>query len=78
MELQANNESESIPIPAQIDNSDSIVVFDIETTGLSRNSDIVQIAATDGEKTFNCFIAPRQPIFAAASAITGLNFLRRK
>ena len=74
MELQEDNDSEFIPVPAQIDNSDNIVVFDIETTGLSRNSDIVQIAATDGVKTFNCFIAPRQPICAAASAITGLTF----
>ena len=77
MELEENNDSEYIPTPAQIDSNDRIVIFDIETTGLSRNSDILQIAATDGEKTFNCYIAPRQPICAAASAVTGLTFSER-
>ncbi|CAG2190067.1 unnamed protein product [Mytilus edulis] len=49
-----------------------LVVFDLETTGLSRYSDITQIAACNVDRIFSRYIFPNQPISAEASRITGL------
>ena len=42
--------------------------------GLSRQSDITQLAAFDGKEAFNNYIMPRKVITATASSITGLFF----
>ena len=49
LELVQENEDETIPSRISLDGSDDFVMFDIETTGLGRNSDITQIAAVIGE-----------------------------
>ncbi|VDI11824.1 Hypothetical predicted protein [Mytilus galloprovincialis] len=66
-------------IPDMPDDSDQVVttdaplvVFDLETTGLSRFSDITQIAACNVDRIFSRYIFPNQPISAEASRITGL------
>lgn len=51
-----------------------MVVFDLETTGLSRNSDIIQLAAFDGKEELNIYISPSQEITKKASEITGLKY----
>ncbi|XP_062575762.1 protein PML-like [Saccostrea cucullata] len=53
----------------------SYMVFDLETTGLARTSDIVQIAAVCGEREFNMYLTPQSPISLDASAATGLTFV---
>ena len=50
------------------------MVFDLETTGLSRNSDVTQISAYDGESMLNLYVSPRQPIFPKASDVTVITF----
>ncbi|TSK13418.1 Protein PML [Bagarius yarrelli] len=53
------------------------VFFDLETTGLNtRSSDIVQLSAISGVKTFNVYILPRCPIDSGASRVTGLTTRR--
>ncbi|XP_076109235.1 uncharacterized protein LOC143078171 [Mytilus galloprovincialis] len=56
----------------------SLVVFDLETTGLSRYSDITQIAACNVDRIFSRYIFPNQPISAEASRITGLTVVGNK
>lgn len=50
----------------------SIVVFDLETSGLGSTAEICQIAAKHKEKEFNAYIVPSRGITPSASAITGL------
>ncbi|VDI01300.1 Hypothetical predicted protein, partial [Mytilus galloprovincialis] len=56
------NEQEVIKAP--------VVVFDLETTGLSRKSDITQIAAFSKSVNFSTYIFPSQPISKEASEVT--------
>ncbi|XP_066600064.1 uncharacterized protein [Prorops nasuta] len=49
-----------------------IVYFDLETTGLSTSDQIVQIAAYDGNTTFNIYSLPTVPIKPKATEKTGL------
>ncbi|XP_071138451.1 uncharacterized protein [Mytilus edulis] len=65
---------QEIPSPSTINDSDNFVFFDLETTGLSRNSDITQIAAACGSNTFQRYVIPRTEISQEASAITGITF----
>ncbi|XP_052101228.1 uncharacterized protein LOC127735165 [Mytilus californianus] len=66
---------QEIPSPLTINESDNFVFFDLETTGLSRNSDITQIAAACGSNTFQRYVIPRTEITQEASTITGITFL---
>ena len=54
--------------------SAEICVFDLETTSLSRDCDIVQISAVtlDGMSKFNQYILPSQNIAYSASKVTGI------
>ncbi|XP_070549688.1 DNA polymerase III PolC-type-like [Ptychodera flava] len=56
-------------IPIQHDNV-SFVVFDLETTGLDSQADIVQIAVVCGDKKFNCYIFPSKPMSFGAEMAT--------
>ncbi|VDI81350.1 maternal protein exuperantia [Mytilus galloprovincialis] len=72
-----NDVEEEIPEPLNIRiegdmKSSPLVVFDLETTGLSRTSDIVQIAAYSEEKKFDTYVMPNKPISPEAAAITGI------
>ncbi|CAC5363745.1 unnamed protein product [Mytilus coruscus] len=51
-----------------------IIVFDLETTGLSRQSDIVKIAAVTENETFSAYVIPSKKITPQASDITKLAF----
>lgn len=46
----------------------------METTGLTRNSDKIQLAAFDGKEELIIYISPSQEITKKASEITGLKY----
>ena len=50
------------------------IIFDLETTSLSKESEIVQIAAREcgKERSFSAFLMPEGAISAGASRVTGL------
>ena len=50
----------------------SDVMFDLETGGLARTSDILQISAVCGNKEFNYYVTPTQPITKGSSKVTKL------
>ncbi|CAC5385442.1 unnamed protein product [Mytilus coruscus] len=52
-----------------------LVVCDLETTGLSRSSDIIQIAAFSKDNSFNCYVFPMQKISRKASKITKIKVI---
>ncbi|XP_021350881.1 uncharacterized protein LOC110448777 [Mizuhopecten yessoensis] len=74
IEVQGQIDTETIPSKIKLTGEESAVVFDLETTGLSRNSDITQLAAYDGSDIFNQYIMPCQKVSATASSITGLTY----
>ncbi len=63
-------DTEEIPPPVTIDGTEPIVFFDLETTGLGRDADIVQIAAVSASRTFSTYILPSQRMTIEASRIT--------
>ncbi|XP_076102353.1 uncharacterized protein LOC143071724 isoform X2 [Mytilus galloprovincialis] len=70
-------DQEEIPEVMEIDKFDKeaitvapLLVFDLETTGLSRSSDIIQLAACSKDSTFDTYILPSQPISKEATNIT--------
>ncbi|XP_066590805.1 uncharacterized protein [Prorops nasuta] len=54
-------------------NSCKIVVYDLETSGLSMSDEILQISASTDKSTFNTYIIPSKTISKSASSITGLH-----
>ncbi|VDI14646.1 Hypothetical predicted protein [Mytilus galloprovincialis] len=66
-----------IPGPSE-DNCEHIekvvVFYDLETTGLSRQSSITQISAVCEEQEFNRYATPTQEISEDACRVTGLKF----
>jgi uncharacterized protein YprB with RNaseH-like and TPR domain len=77
-ELESINDEDmcSIPSPPQLSGEENFVYFDLETTGLGRKSDIVQVSAVSGGMKFNRFAIPRQEISLSASQVTGIRFSR--
>ncbi|XP_073328511.1 DNA polymerase III subunit epsilon-like [Pagrus major] len=52
--------------------SDTIVFFDLETTGLDTDvCDLIQLSAICGNRVFNAYTLPRRPITRSASEVTG-------
>lgn len=49
-----------------------LVFFDLETSGLKKTADILQIAAKCGDRSFTVYINPTQSIDESASEVTGL------
>ena len=49
-----------------------IVYFDLETTGLDTNAEIVQLAAKCGKYEFNAYVNPSKEISRSASKVTEL------
>ncbi|XP_071150246.1 DNA polymerase III PolC-type-like [Mytilus edulis] len=72
--LMRNSRIETIPTKYSLEGIDNYVVFDLETTGLSRTSDITQISAYDGMNMLNHYVSPRQSISSKASDVTGITF----
>ncbi|XP_066596946.1 uncharacterized protein [Prorops nasuta] len=52
-----------------------IVYFDLETSSLRIDCDILQISAISGERTFNVYILPQQEIDLEATKINGLHVM---
>ncbi|CAC5392669.1 unnamed protein product [Mytilus coruscus] len=76
-EVEVNDnacDSQQIPSPLTLSNTDYYIVFDLETTSLSRNSDITQLAAVSGPNLFQRYIMPRCDISNEASKITVKNY----
>ncbi|CAC5422396.1 unnamed protein product [Mytilus coruscus] len=78
-----NDVEEEIPEPLNIRIEGDIrlsplIVFDLETTSLSRTSDIVQIAACSEVKKFNTYVFPNKPMSPEESAITGITMKETK
>ncbi|XP_063400480.1 uncharacterized protein LOC134685041 isoform X2 [Mytilus trossulus] len=48
------------------------IFFDIEATGLARNSHITQISATSDKGSINTYVLPKKPITPKAQEITGI------
>lgn len=48
-----------------------LVFFDLETTGLDKNREIVQLAAVSGDHSLNLYIVPRCPMQRGASKVNG-------
>lgn len=67
---------EEIPKFLEFNNCCDLVVFDLETTGLGRKSDITQIAACADEESFQNYAIPRCNITSEASRLTGITFCR--
>ncbi|XP_069140835.1 uncharacterized protein [Argopecten irradians] len=75
LEMMSNTEEhQEIPVPAKLStcSEESFIIFDIETTGLARTSDITQLAAVCGDKEYQSYVMPRSPISTEASKVTGL------
>ena len=69
------SEADELDIPInliKLDGSESFIYFDLETTSLSRNSDITHIAAVHGSAINQSYVFPRHEISANASKITGI------
>ncbi|KAJ8252322.1 hypothetical protein COCON_G00216340 [Conger conger] len=68
-------------IPAQVSDSHptgcSLVFFDLETTGLGRGCDIIQLSAVSGGHSCNLYMLPRCRIQSGAAAVTGFSVRRR-
>ncbi|VDH96443.1 Hypothetical predicted protein [Mytilus galloprovincialis] len=63
-----------IPQQIIISGTESKVFFDLETTGLGRNSDITQIAAQNGDNVFQRYIIPMVDLQIETNRVTGITY----
>ncbi|KAJ8393137.1 hypothetical protein AAFF_G00068200 [Aldrovandia affinis] len=56
----------------------SLVFFDLETTGLGRACDIIQLSAVSGGHSLNLYTVPRCRVQRGASAVTGFRVWRHR
>ncbi|XP_063436637.1 uncharacterized protein LOC134718075, partial [Mytilus trossulus] len=68
----SDTEAITIPSPLKLDGTESFTFSDLETTGLSRVSDITQIAAVHDTKLYQSYVLPRCDISFEASKVTGI------
>ena len=59
-----------IPAAAVVDGNEETVFFDLESTGLGRDADIVQIAAVSGDRKFSAYVIPQKRMSIEASRVT--------
>ncbi|XP_076082457.1 uncharacterized protein LOC143053542 isoform X2 [Mytilus galloprovincialis] len=52
-----------------------ILIFELETTGLQRTSDIIQITAYSKNNKFSSYIMPNRAISNGASAVTNISVI---
>jgi len=71
-EIEDTGTLEQLPAAVHITGKEPIIVFDLETTGLSRQAAIVQLSAICGEKTFDSYIFPDTNISESATRVSGL------
>ncbi|VDI45265.1 Hypothetical predicted protein [Mytilus galloprovincialis] len=70
---------EYLPLEPKTLNDSCMTYFDVETTGLCRDSHIIQLSAVNSQNTkFNRYIKPARPILPQASEVTGLKFQNGK
>ncbi|CAB1453543.1 unnamed protein product [Pleuronectes platessa] len=58
--------------------SQSVVFFDLETTGLGQTCDIVQLAAVSGGHSLNLYVLPRCRMERGAARVTGFRVRRQR
>jgi len=78
---RSNNEKSSLN--EVIENTDlkedyKMVVFDLETSGRKKNSDILQLTAIVQENVFSVYVTPTQDVDKFASEINGLHNIGRE
>ncbi|XP_047452384.1 uncharacterized protein LOC125014897 [Mugil cephalus] len=56
----------------------SLVFFDLETTGLGQNCEIVQLAAVSGSHSLNLYVIPRCRMQRGAAKVTGFRVRRQR
>ncbi|XP_029289295.1 uncharacterized protein LOC115009463 [Cottoperca gobio] len=56
----------------------SLVFFDLETTGLSQSCEIVQLAAVSGGHSLNLYVTPRCRMQRGAAKVTGFRVRRQR
>ena len=76
--LSGNVDSAEISAPVslehyQISPDTKLVVWDLETTGLGTDAEIVQLAAASGDEKFAMYILPSSYISPRATEVTGLS-----
>ncbi|XP_078083754.1 protein PML-like [Mustelus asterias] len=83
-ETALNDASKTVPIAEPtndevsappVTTKETLVFFDLETTGLDKCCDIVQLSAVSGEKIFDKYILPSIAMSAGATAITGIQVM---
>ncbi|XP_046465905.1 uncharacterized protein [Neodiprion pinetum] len=67
-----------LPTIAVSVDSCNIIYFDLETSGFSKDSEILQIAAKFENSTFSVYLHPSKSIDADASRVTGLKYVGEK
>ena len=68
----ATQDISEIPAPLKFTRSETVIIFDLETTGLGHKADIVQMSAICGSEIYDKYIMPTQSISYQASRVTGL------
>ncbi|XP_062587378.1 uncharacterized protein LOC134249024 [Saccostrea cucullata] len=76
LEAEENIDIDDIELDAPVDNIHTrpLVFFDLETGGIGRTSDILQIAAKCQEKKLSVYVLPTRSISKEASEATCLTF----
>lgn len=68
-----------VPEPAEFSKENNpFIYFDLESTGLARNSHITQIAAVCGNEKFSQYVMPKVPMTSKAAEVTGLDLINGK
>ncbi|KAK3090923.1 hypothetical protein FSP39_015740 [Pinctada imbricata] len=75
LEEDVDLEDISLDIPSVLPSNSPYVYFDLETTGLARTSDIIQLAAVHNDKELNLYVSPKSQISPEASAVTGITYI---
>lgn len=73
--LDSGADISEIPSHRQIPSDAKLIFFDLETTGLGQNPDIVQLAAVCDKRELNRYICPNKSISNEASRITGFSVI---
>ena len=76
--LSGNVDSAVISAPVSLEHcpispNTKLVVWDLETTGLDADAEIVQLAAASGDEKFAMYILPSSHISPHATEVTGLS-----
>ena len=70
-----------VPVPSyhEIEESlfrkSTVVMFDLETTSLKKDCDIIQLAACCDDKYFTRYVTPNQSISRCSQKVTGITFM---